>query len=74
MFTMKTYDANDALKEIEDALSELEIVAEDLTTKNPNNESEQRGQGIYQATNRIRFLIANIRRGEHMPKTNDVSS
>ncbi|EGQ8013213.1 hypothetical protein HFM15_001482 [Vibrio cholerae] len=60
--------ANDALKEIEDSLSELENVAEDLVTNNPNKESEQRGQGIYQATNRLRFLIKNIRRGEGLRK------
>lgn len=61
---MNAYDANNALKEIEDALSELEKVAENLITNSPNNESEQRGQGIYHATNSIRFLIKNIRRGE----------
>lgn len=61
---MSSYDANNALKEIEDALSELENVAENLIINSPNNESEQRGQGIYQATNRLRFLIKNIRRGE----------
>ncbi|MVC37416.1 hypothetical protein D6V26_07175 [Vibrio cholerae] len=60
--------ANNALKEIEDSLSELENVAEDLITNNPNKESEQRGQGIYQATKRLRFLIKNIRRGEGLRK------
>ncbi|OXX49302.1 hypothetical protein B9J93_02945 [Vibrio sp. V17_P4S1T151] len=61
---MNTYDANNALKEIEDSLSELENVAENLITKSPTNESAQRGQGIYHATNSIRFLIKNIRRAE----------
>lgn len=56
--------ASNALKEIEDALSELENVAENLITKSPTNESAQRGQGIYHATNRLRFLIKNIRRCE----------
>lgn len=58
------YDVNDALNEIEEALSELERVAEDLINNNPNKESELRGQGIHQATKRLRFRIRNIRRGE----------
>lgn len=58
-----SYDANDALNEIEDALSELERVAEDLIN-NPNKESELRGQGIHQAAKHLRFRIRNIRRGE----------
>lgn len=43
-----SYDANDALNEIEEALSELERVAEDLINNNPNKESELRGQGVHQ--------------------------
>lgn len=59
-----SYDANDALNEIEEAVSELERVAEDLINNNPNKESELRGQGIHQATKHLRFRIRNIRRGE----------
>ena len=62
-----SYLANDALNEIEEALSELEKVAENLINNNPNKESELRGQGIHQSTRYLRVLIRNIRRGEAIP-------